>query len=126
MAITIGTATLNSHISWRGHFNEPGVPGSEVSTLGGNTIINRLIGNTTDIVLESIEEDNIRKGYFESPELEILSGYRDSGTSVVLNYHGTVVNVIVKTDGINVEKVLWKSINDNEEKYIGTITLKRT
>lgn len=125
MTITLGAVTLNDHISWRGYHNSPGVPGSEASTLGGRTVINRLIGNTTDIVLECIEEDNIRKGYFLSPELTSLRAYRDAGTTIVLDYHGEQVNVIIRSSGINVEKVLWQSVNDDTEKYLGTITLKR-
>lgn len=125
MAITLGAVTLNDHISWRGYHNSPGVPGSEASTLGGRTVINRLIGNTTDIVLECIEEDDIRKGYFLSPELTSLRAYRDAGTTIVLDYHGEQVNVIIRSSGINVEKVLWQSVNDDTEKYLGTITLKR-
>ena len=125
MTITLGAVTLNEHISWRGYHNSPGVPGSEASTLGGRTVINRLIGNTTDIVLECIEEDNIRKGYFLSLELTSLRSYRDAGTTIVLDYHGEQVNVVIKSSGINVEKVLWQSVNDDTEKYLGTITLKR-
>lgn len=129
MTITItgssGTTSLNSHLSWRGFFNQPGIPGSEDSTLMGRTVVNRLAGNTTDIVLEAIEEDNVRKGYFVKSQLEILASYRDSGETIELDYHNTDVNVVVKTDGINVEKVLWKSEFDETEKYIGSITFKR-
>lgn len=125
MAITLGAVTLNQHISWRGYHNTPGVPGSEASTLGGRTVVNRLVGNTTDIVLECIEEDNVRKGYFLKPTLDSLRVYRDAGTTIVLSYHGESVDVIIKNTGINVEKVLWQSENDNTEKYIGSITLKR-
>ena len=125
MAITVGSETLNEHISWRGYHNSPSVPGSEASTLGGGTVVNRLAGNTTEIVLESIEEDNIRKGYFLNPTLIALRAYRDAGTTIVLDYHGETANVVIKSNGIVVEKALWKSQNDDTEKYIGTITFKR-
>ena len=126
MTITLGAITLNSHISWRGFFNTPDVPGSEDSTLGGRTVVNRLQGNTSDIVLEAIEEDNVRKGYYLKTHLESIIAYRDAGTNVTLNYHGTVVSAVIKSDGVAVEKALWKSEFDEVEKYIGTITLKRT
>lgn len=129
MAITVvgtrGTTTLNQHVSWRGYYNQPGVPGSEASTLMGRTVVNRLAGNTTDIVLEAIEEDNIRKGYFLKAELDDLAAYRDSGETITLNYHGTSITAVVRTDGINVEKVLWQSEFDATEKWIGSITFKR-
>jgi len=122
MTITLGGVTLNSHISWRGYFNSPGVPGSEASTFGGRTVVNRLAGNTTDIVLESIEEDNVRKGFFLAPTLASLVAFRDAGTTLLLNYHGESVYGVIKSNG---EKALWQSVNDNTEKYIGSITLKR-
>lgn len=126
MAITLGSVTLNQYISWRGRWNAPQVPGSENSTLGGRTVVNRLAGNTTDIVLEAIEEDNIRKGYFIKADLESLIAYRDAGTTITLSYHDEDdIEVVIKSDGINVEKVLWQSEYDETEKYIGTITLKR-
>lgn len=125
MSITLGAVSLNDHISWRGYHNSPGVPGSQASTLGGRTVVNRFVGNTTDIVLECIEEDNVRKGYFLAGTLALLRGYRDAGTTIAFNYHGESVDVIIKHDGINVEKVLWQSVNDETEKFIGSITLKR-
>ena len=125
MAITLGAVSLNDHISWRGYHNSPGVPGSEVSTLGGNTVVNRLMGNTTDIILEAIEEDNIRKGYFLKEQLDALRVYRDSGTVITLDYHGEEVDVIIRSNGILVEKALWQSTFDTTEKWIGSITCKR-
>jgi hypothetical protein len=127
MAITVGTVTLNQHISWRGYHNNPAVPGSEASTLGGRIVVNRLLGNnTTDVVLEAIEEDNIRKGYFTKPVLDDLRTYRDAGTPVTVNYHGETFVGVIRVKGIQVEKVLWQSEYDDEEKYIGSITFKRT
>ena len=130
MAITItgtlGTTTLNQYVSWRGKYTQPGVPGSEDSTLMGRTVVNRLAGNTTDIVLEAIEEDNVRKGYFQKAELDDLADYRDSGETVTLNYHDEdSVSVVVKSDGMAVEKVLWQSEFDAVEKWLGSITFKR-
>ncbi len=125
MTITLGSIPINKHVSLRGYHNSPGVPGSEASTLGGRTVVNRLIGNTTDIILECVEQENVRKGYFLNQTLIAIRSYRDAGTTIQLDYHGEVFNVVVKTNGVSVEKALWKSENDDTEKYIGTITLKR-
>ena len=126
MTITLGSVTLNDHISWRGRWNEPITPGSEMVTLGGLVIVQRDIANdSSEIVLEAIEEDNVRKGYFTQPQLEGIRAYRDAGVAIVLSYHGESINVIVKNEGIRVEKVLWKSAFDNLEKYLGSITLMR-
>lgn len=126
MSITLGTVSLNAHVSWRGRWNEPVVPGSELVTLGGKVIVQRdIASNSSEIVLEAIEEDNVRKGYFTQTQLEGIRAYRDAGTVIALSYHGETINVIVKNDGIQVEKVLWKSTFDNLERYIGSITLMR-
>lgn len=125
MTITIGTTTLNDHVSWRNRYAH-GVPGSERVTLGNLVVINRLTGQSTpDIVLEAREEDNVRKGYFLKDELVALAAYRDSGEVVAVNYHGETFTAVVKIDGISVEKVLWQSQDTTGEKYLGTITLKR-
>ena len=125
MAITAGAVTLNSHISWRGFFNSAKVAGSEDTTLRGRPVINRLPNANDDIVWEAIEEDDVRKGYFIKSELEALEVYRDAGTIIILNYHGTITQAVIRMGGINVEKVLWKSEFDEEEKYIGSITFMR-
>lgn len=128
MTIALGAVTFNTGVSWRGKYSTPTVAGSDQSTLGGRTVVNRLSANDTSlIVLEAIEEDNVRKGYFTRPQLVILAGYRDAGTNITLNFHGEEsLSVVIPTDGINVEKVLWESENDDTEKYVGSITVKRT
>jgi hypothetical protein len=125
MTITLGAVTLNQHISWVGRYDQ-GAAGSENVTLLGRTVVNRLAGDTQDIILEAREEDNVRKGYFIKADLDTIAGYRDAGTEVVLSYHGDSYNVVVKADGINVRKALWQSEFDATEKWIGTITLKKT
>jgi hypothetical protein len=125
MAITLGAVTLNQHISWVNKYDE-GLAGSDNVTLLGRTVVNRLAGNVEDIVLEAREEDNVRKGYFLKADLDTISGYRDAGTELTLNYHGDSYTVVVKHDGINVRKALWQSEFDATEKWMGTITLKRT
>lgn len=125
MTITLGAVTLNEHVSWVGRYDE-GVAGSEDVTLLGRTIVNRLAGDVQDIILEAREEDNVRKGYFIKADLDTLIGYRDAGTEISLNYHGESYSVVIKADGINVRKALWQSIFDSTEKWIGTITCKKT
>ena len=125
MTITLGAVTLNQHISWVNKYDE-GLAGSENVTLLGRTVVNRLAGNVEDIVLEAREEDNVRKGYFVKADLDTIKGYRDAGTEITLDYHGDTYPVVVKHDGINVRKALWQSTFDATEKWMGTITLKRT
>ena len=126
MTIMLGSVSLNDHVSWRGRWNEPTVPGSELVTLGGRVYVQRdIASNASEIVLEAIEENNVRKGYFTQSQLEGIRAYRDAGTVVTLSYHGESISVVVKNDGIQVEKVLWKSTFDTSEKYLGSITLMR-
>ena len=127
MTITLGTVTLNQHISWRGRFNDAKSSGQERSTIGGRTIVDRLLIGTPDfIVLEAIEEDDIRKGYFLKADLDALCVYRDNGTIISLSYHNDVYLVVIPIDGIRVEKTIWQSEFTADEKYIGSITLKRS
>lgn len=125
MTITLGAVSLNQHISWRGYYNDPEVAGSEDATMGGRLVVNRLLASNRDIVLEAIEEENVRKGYFLKADLDAIKAYRDAGTKITLDYHGDQVDVVIKTDGINVEKALWKSEFDATEKWIGSITCRR-
>lgn len=126
MSITLGSVTLNEHVSWLGRYQESTKVGSEDITLGGTVVINRLSsGEIRDIVLQAIEEDNIRKGYFLKSQLDQLEIYRDDGTVVELNYHGEVFSVVIPLDGIQVTKALYQSVFDDTEKWIGTITLRR-
>lgn len=125
MTITLGTITLNQHVSWRGRFNNP-FPGAERVTIGGKLIVDRLaVGGIDDIILEAIEEDDIRKGYFTKAQLDAIELYKVSGTTITLNYHGENIPVVVKHDGIYVEKTLWQSIYTADERYVGSISLKR-
>ena len=55
MVITIGSLTLNEHISRRQRFNNIAL-GFEKLTLGGKIVSFRLIGDSSDIVLEAIED----------------------------------------------------------------------
>lgn len=125
MAITVQAVTLNQHVSWIDRYLQ-GVAGSEKVTLLGRTVVNRLAGDVRDVVFEAREEDNVRKGYFLKAELDVLEGYRDAGTVLSINYHGTTFSAVIKSDGIRVKKALWQSEFDTIEKWIGTITFKRT
>lgn len=124
MTIRLGGVTLNDHISWRGRFNSP-FAGSERPTLGGRLVTQRAPGNAPDIILEAIEEDNVRKGYFTQSQLEQIEVFKNSGQTITLEYHSETFQVVVKFDGINVEKTLWKSTYSSDERYIGYIGLKR-
>lgn len=124
MTITLGAVTLNQHVSWRGYFND-GIPGEERRTLGNRLIVSRLSpSDGHDIILEAIEEDNIRKGYFTHQQLQQLNIYKRTGEVIVLNYHNVIFNVVIIHNGINVEKTLWKSENSSDDRYIGTISMK--
>jgi hypothetical protein len=125
MTITVGAVTLNQHVSWVGRYDQ-GVAGSENVTLLGRTVVNRLPGDTQDVVFEAREEDNVRKGYFLKSHLDALAAYRDAGTELGIDYHGESLTAVIKADGIRVRKALWQSQFDSEEKWIGTITFKRT
>lgn len=127
MTITLGILTLNQHVSWRGRFANA-FPGQERITLGGKVIVDRLLtGNQagSDIMLEAIEEDNIRKGYFTQAQLEQIEIYKNSGETIILGYHGVNIPVVVKHDGVYVEKTLWQSTYTADERYVGSIGLKR-
>jgi len=125
MSITLGGVSLNDHVSWRGRFNQSIVSGNERVTLGGKVIPQRGPAGTAEIVLEAIEEDDIRKGYFTQAQLTSLEAFRQSGETISLNYHGETINVKIKIDGFAVEKTLWQSTFTANERYIGTITLMR-
>jgi hypothetical protein len=125
MSITLGGVTLNDHVSWRGRFNQSLGSGSEQQTLGGRLVVTRGPEGSNDIVLEAIEEDNIRKGYFTQSQLESLEPFRISGQTITLNYHGLYIDVVIKINGISVEKTLWQSQYTADERYIGSITLAR-
>ncbi len=125
MTITVGSVTLNDHVSWRGRWNQ-GVPGSERVTLGNVVVVNRLSGQANpDVVLEAREEDNVRKGYYTQAQIEALIVYRDAGTVLSINYHGIIFTAIIKIDGIQVQKTLWQSTFTADERYVGSITFKR-
>lgn len=127
MTITLGSVTLNDHVSWTNRWNNPTIEGDELTTLGGGTIVNRSPSTgTSDIVLEAIEEDNIRKGYFTQTQLEGICVYRDSGEVISLSYHNeTDIDVVVRTNGVSVKKAICKSEFTSDERYVGSITLKR-
>ncbi len=126
MSNTLGTVTLNDYVSWTNRYNSSMVEGGEETTLGGGTIVNRSpsTGNS-DIILEAIEEDNIRKGYFTPDQLAGICAYRDSGEVIVLGYFNESINVVVRANGVAVKRTLWQSEGTSYERYVGTITLKR-
>jgi hypothetical protein len=126
MTITLGGVTLNSHLSWQKRWDTSEVSGEEATTLGGRSVFTRGPESLQDIVLECIEEDNIRKGYFTQSQLESLIVFRDAGTTIILSYHSeSSIAVGIRLNGINVKKTLWNSEFTDEDRYVGTITLKR-
>jgi hypothetical protein len=124
MTITLGGVTLNDHVSWRGKFNQF-YPGREAMTLGGRVVVQRGPSEASEIILEAIEEDNVRKGFFTEAQLSALQIMKNQGLRITLSYHGESHEVVIKADGISVEKTLWKSQYTADERYVGSIILKK-
>ena len=126
MSNTLGSVTLNDYVSWTNRYNAPLVEGDELTTLGGGTIVNRSPSTgTSDIILEAIEEDNVRKGYFTPGQLADICAYRDSGEVITLSYRSENIKVVVRANGVSVKRTLWQTEGTAYERYVGTITLKR-
>ena len=125
MTITLGGITLNDHLSWRGRFSSPESAGTEQVTIGNRLVVMRSPIGSSLITLEAIEENDIRKGYFTQSQLESLCSFRDDGDEIILSYHGESFLVVILSSGINVEKTIVKSEYTSDERYIGTIALRR-
>lgn len=123
MSISLGGVALNDHLSWTSRYNTAKVSGSEVGTLGGRLIVTRAVKDFEEITLEAIEEDNVRKGYFTGAQIAALVAFRDSAAIVELNYHGEVKNVMILVNGIRVKKTLWKSVFEDDDRYVGSVTV---
>lgn len=126
MSITLAGITFDKNLLCPDLEIDSGAAGSEIETLGGGLVIQRLVsgGGTRTISLEAYYVDGRLYGQFTLDQIRAIRALRDSGTVVEFNYHGTTHQVVVPMGKLDVQPLRNAHNAPGEAVYFGTIPLK--
>jgi hypothetical protein len=111
ITLTDGTTTLTlNHVLWTNRAQASGVSGSEQVTLGGRLVVTRGPGPAgRQIILAAQLEGKNMRGWFTWAQVEQFMIWRDSGTTLVLNYNGEIRAAMIPLSGIDITPVIQAS-----------------
>jgi hypothetical protein len=123
--ISLGSITLSQDLIWLNEFDNPVLAQSTRRVIGGRSFIQgKPIIKGREIILASIMSGNKISGYYTRSQIKEITELARTQTTVVLVYESTVMNVIVKADGIKVRPTLPRPNIEDDDWYSGTITMK--
>ncbi|MCB2218053.1 MAG: hypothetical protein KQH59_18480 [Desulfobulbaceae bacterium] len=124
MTITLGGLPLDSNLIAPDFVSASRASGSERLTLGRQLVIQRSPEGAGRLITLTARLDGNRLiGKFSRAQVEQIRAWRDAGTVLAFDYHGSTADVVVQMGGVQVEAVGDRTDPPAGHPYTGTITL---
>lgn len=125
MTISIGGIALSEDLVWLNEFDYPAISQSVRPLLGGGVIVqqtnNTLAGREVQLVARGA--GGTFDGYFTRLQVQQIKALEAAGSQVTFVYNATTLNVIIKSNGVDVTPALPRPDQEATDWYSGTITM---
>jgi hypothetical protein len=121
MAVSLAGIPLHNSLILEGYFDTPDIHYSVTPTFGGEVIqvLPASVGKDLNLVAEG---SSVKQGWFCYSQIESLKTIAKNGETVVLNYNGSIYNVLIISFDM-MEWYKWDPIH-SDKRYSGHIKLK--
>lgn len=125
MTISIGGIALSEDVVWTNEFDYAAISQSVRPLLGGGSIIQQAYNTTQgrEIVLSARGGPAQFDGYFTYAQIVSLKALEATGAQVTFVYNARSLEVVIKSNGIEVTPALPRPDTANTDWYSGTITM---
>lgn len=124
MTISLNGVSLHDDLFWDQDLNYPAAAQNVLYTVLGSIVVQTTpLAGGEEIYLTATRNGEQFTGWFTRDQIDAIKILEKEGTVVEFIYGTVTQNVIVKSGGIDVTRLLPSSDLSSDDKYTGTITL---
>lgn len=125
MTISIGSIALSEDLVWTNEFDYAAISQSVRPLLGGGSVVQQAFNTTQGREIELTARGGGKQfdGYFTRLQVQQLKALEATGSQVSFVYNATTLNVVIKSNGVDVTPALPRPDQVDTDWYSGTITM---